>query len=167
MKRILIATVLGVALSAFMFTSATAQVGPFSSVDVAPKFALPDANGLGPGLGVEFIGNYDINEDLVATATTGFLYFLEDDWSAMAVPIMAGVKYTVIPNLFVGAELGLHWWRTKIDLGAWGGTVTDTSTELHLTPMVGYTIMDKYTIVAQYSLGDVDYLGIRVNIPVW
>ncbi len=166
MKRTFIATVLGVALSAFMFTSATAQVGPFSSVDVAPKFALPDGRGLGPGFGVEYIGNYDINEDLVVTATTGFLYFLEDDFSGMAVPIMAGVKYTVMPDLFVGAELGIHWWRTKVDLGPFG-SATNTSNELTITPMVGYTVMDKYTIVGQIALGDADYIGVRVNIPVW
>lgn len=164
MKRTLIAAAIGFALSAALVSNAAAELGPFSSVNVAPKLALPDGDsGLGAGFGVEGIGHYDINDKLVATGTVGFLYFLEDAASGWAIPIMAGAKYTVMPNLFVGAELGIHYWSTEVDLGGFG-TASSTSTELQIAPQVGYTI-GKYTVVGQYVLGDVNYLGVRVEVP--
>lgn len=164
MIRTLIATVFGVALTASMAIAADAdslkQHAPYS-IEGVPKITLP--GDFGAGFGVEVIGTYRITEALTATGTVGIQYFLEkNDRKALAMPFMAGLRYAIAPNLFVGKEMGIHRWNTE------KGGVSDNSFKLMISPQIGYTIMDRYTIIGQFAYtDDFSYTGLRVAIPVF
>ena len=171
MKRILNGLIVAtMAASLFGAGIASAQEKPIS-IDVAPILSIPTgdlADFAGIGFGAEAIGNYEVMPKLIATGAIGYIYHLEGDLgSASAIPIMAGAKYFVAPNIFVGGEIGFHMWTTEVDLGGQFGTVEGDETEVTLTPQVGY-VMDKLTITGQYAIsGDFSYLAARVSYTVW
>jgi len=119
------------------------------------------------GLGVEVIVNYPVNDKLVGTGAIGYLYHLEkNNATYSAIPIMVGAKYYFVPGVFAGAELGLHRWSGEVDTGFFG-TVSSSSTELTITPQIGYE-PGKVAITYQYVIsGDFSYVAARVSFPVW
>ncbi len=164
MIRTLIAIALGAVLSASVAAAADAdslKQNHSFSIEGAPKITLP--GDFGAGFGVEVIGTYPINRVLVATGTVGIQYFLEkNDRKALAIPLMAGLRYTIARNLFVGTEMGIHRWNTE------KGGVSDNSFKFMISPQIGYTVMDRYTIIGQFAYtDDFSYTGLRVAIPVF
>jgi hypothetical protein len=162
---------MAVALVALTATTSMAQ-GRFS---VGADLALPmgdfgDVSGLGFGGSLKYEGA--INDNINWTGSVGYLSFSEKDDSGVKIsmiPILAGAKYyfnTSFEGFYAGAELGLSINKAKVDLGDFGGEVSDSSTDFAFAPQIGYHLAN-IDLTARYLVVSTDgesanSLGFRV-----
>jgi hypothetical protein len=168
MKRILTAVMITCLAATVAFAQQEGQKQ--ISVDIAPMLSVPVgdlSNVASVGFGAELILNYPVMDNLVATGAVGYLYHLKkNNATYTAIPVMVGAKYYFVPGVFAGAELGFHRWSWEVDTGFFG-TVSNSSTELTITPQIGYEF-GKFALTGQYVFsGDLSYVAARVSFPVW
>jgi hypothetical protein len=167
-------------LASFQLASAQSKFGKFA-FEVGPEIALPmgdfsDVSGLGFGAVVTV--KYPVMPKLVATATAGYLYFLEKEQSILGstiktqysgIPIVAGVRYYVMPALYVGGEVGILMMSGTAESnipGLGNISVSDDTNKLSFAPQVGYEV-GKFCVSAQYVIaGDFKFLGARVGYAI-
>ena len=99
------------------------------------------------GIGFGALGRYEyvLNPQLNLTGRLGFIYFLTKsnagfDYKYWTIPILVGVKYTVIPNLYVAGEIGLFNSHFSANIGGPFGNVSSSSTDFGLTLGAGYRL---------------------------
>ncbi len=151
------------------------------SFGVNGELALPmgdfgDSAGMGFGGSVQ--GEYGINEQLIGTASVGYLMWNgKDEWEDMnfkwsCIPIKAGAKYNIGESGLYGIfELGMYMFAFEFDYEFMGYSVKgdDTESEFGFAPGVGYQMpigeSMKLDISAQYEIaGDFDFLGIDIGL---
>jgi hypothetical protein len=111
---------------------------------VAGILAIPIgdyADGAGIGIGVSGGALYAMSPKLALAGNVGFVYHLaKNDSTVIEIPILAGVRFMVIPKLALGADTGVNIMRFSIDFA--GETQSETRTRIPLGLHAGYMIND-------------------------
>jgi opacity protein-like surface antigen len=178
MKKLIIASVMMLAL---LFSTAVFAQGVTYGIN--GEIALPmgdfgDAASMGFGGSVQ--GEYPFNEQVIGTASVGYLMWspkdeYEDmDYSWSCIPIKAGAKYNFGTSGLYGIfEAGMYMFSVEYEYeDEWFGTISgdDSESEFGFAPGVGFQMPVgegnmKLDISAQYeTAGDFDFLGIDVGL---
>ena len=121
---------------------------------VAALVALPLgdlADAAGFGIGVLGGVLYALNPKLAIAGHVGFVYHLPKEIvtdvnsTLIEIPIVAGVRYFVIPKLAIGADTGINIMRFSTDVD---GAETDTNTRIPLAIHAGYMLNANMTVGA-------------------
>lgn len=128
------------------------------------------------GFGGTVQGEYAINEQIIGTASAGYLMWSgKDAWEDMdyswtCIPIKAGAKYAFGP-LYGIFELGIYMFSFEFDYEFMGYSISgdDSSSEFGFAPGIGYQMKlgekMKLDLSIQYEIaGDFDLLGIDIGI---
>ena len=144
-----------------------------TSVAVSPVFAVPlgdfgDVSNV--GFGLEVVGSYVLPDPRLALfGSAGYVYFLKKTEGSVerrysVIPIVAGMKFNVVPDFYIGAQLGLH--RFGVEASGFGQSESASENEFGFAPLIGYQA-ERFDISAQYVITDIfDYISIRVSIPI-
>ena len=101
----------------------------------------PEQHTDGTGIGIGVLGgvNYAMSEKLALAGNVGFIYHLtKNDVSIIEIPIIAGVRFMVIPKLAIGADTGINIIRASIDF--MGESQSETNTRIPLGLHAGYML---------------------------
>lgn len=105
------------------------------AIPISPS-EFTDFTGIGIGALVGVL--YGMNEKLALAGHAGLIYHLpKEDVTLMEIPILAGVRYMVIPKLALGVDTGINIMRTSIDVE---GAESQTNTRIPLAISAGYMI---------------------------
>lgn len=177
MKKLTFASVL-IVVALFLSTAVFAQGITYG---VNGELALPmgDFGDMASmGFGGTIQGEYPINEQVIGTASAGYLMWSgKDEWedwdySWSCIPIKAGAKYNFGASGLYGIfEAGMYMFTVEFEYeDEWLGTISgdDSESEFGFAPGAGYQmpmgnmLLD---ISAQYEIaGDFDFLGIDVGL---
>jgi len=130
------------------------------------------------GFGGTIQAEYPINEQIISTASVGYLMWsgkddYEDmDYSWSCIPIKAGAKYLVGDSGLYGIfELGMYMFSFDFEYELMGMTFSgdESESEFGFAPGVGYQMplgeKMKLDVSLQYEMaGDFDFLGIDVGV---
>lgn len=149
-------------LSFCVATTAKAQM----TIGPGLELAIPigDWSGVANfGIGATGQFQYNLNDKMAITGTTGYIHFLSDGEGSMGmIPLQAGFKYYFVENAYGMAQLGLHFTR----FSAFG--YSDTSTDFSFGIGGGYEIELGNMMLdlgARFQLiDDGNYLGIRAGL---
>ena len=139
MKRVVLSTA---ALLVFLAAAPSARAEVISlSVDGAVNVPTGDwADAHGIGIGALLNGEMGLIPLLTVTGRIGYIHGLSKDHgdgsSQMShIPVLAGIKYTLVPSLYVAGEAGFvrNTVEVEHDSALGGGSADDTDTELGLT----------------------------------
>lgn len=160
MRKLLLVAALVVAPTfAFAEMMDTQPVAPAQQhhLAVAPQVVMPLgdwADSAGLGFGVTLNYEYALNPMLDITGRVGYVHHLgtelegtKIDVHTTEIPVLAGVKYNFIPNVYGQAEFGL--WH--IGFGASEGPEADAINRFGLTLGAGYE-MDNLAFGLQYIM---------------
>ena len=154
--------VLFLALSFCVATTAKAQmtIGPGLELAI-PIGDWSSVANFGIGATGQF--QYNLNDKMAITGTTGYIHFLSDGGLSMGmIPLQGGFKYYFVENAYGMAQLGLHFTRAS----AFG--YSDTSTDFSFGIGGGYEIELGNMMLdlgARFQLvDDANYLGIRAGL---
>jgi len=152
------------------FTNAQSKI----KLSVGANVALPMGSFgdiAGTGFGGTVTGEYPINNQIVGTATVGYISwgtkdFGGSEWSFSAIPVLAGAKYYFDKGLYAHGQLGFHMFSSsvEIDFGPFFGgkqKVDDNSSEFTIGLGAGYEINNFDLSAAYYIISDSNYFGIR------
>lgn len=120
---------------------------------VAGVLALPIgdfADVAGIGIGVLVGATYGLSDKLALAGNVGLVYHLPKDFmgvdvTTMEIPILAGVRFMVIPKLALGADTGINIIRTSFDAD---GVDPETNTRIPLGLHAGYMLSDALAVGA-------------------
>lgn len=161
MRKLLLVAALVVAPTfAFAEMTDAQPVAPAAQhhLALAPQVVMPlgdwgDAAGLGFGLTLNY--EYALNDMLGITGRIGYIHHLGTEVEGLSgvdintteIPVLAGVKYSFLPNVFAQAEVGL--WRVSYNFSK--GTSPDAVNDLGLTLGAGYEL-DNLAFGLQYIM---------------
>jgi hypothetical protein len=149
MRKLLLVAALVVAPTLALAETDTQPVAPSQQhhLAVAPQVVLPlgdwgDAAGLGLGLTLNY--EYALNDQLGITGRVGYIHHLATesqfnsavDINTTEIPVLAGVKYEFVPNIYGQAELGL--WHVGYSFSK--GTSPDSVNDFGLALGAGYQL---------------------------
>jgi len=121
-------------------------------ITVSPEGMIPTGdfhNTNNVGVGGVVTADYRLMPSVALTATTGYLWFHGDkntvngitfkNNNINAVPVVGGLRYYALPNLYVGGELGIHRFMNIPVRNALGVIIGDKSkNQFSASPMVGF-----------------------------
>jgi opacity protein-like surface antigen len=164
MRKILLAIILLSGLSVF---TAQAQMSVGPGLEIAlPIGDFSSVANLGIGATGQF--QYNINESMAVTGTTGYIHFLTDvdGVSFGMIPIQVGFKYYFSGGLYGMGQLGLHMARSSYSY--LGTSYSDTSNEFSFGVGAGYELAlskMKLDLAGRFQLiNDANYLGVRAGL---
>ena len=130
-----------------------------------------DANAGDVGVGIHLRGVYDINETWRATADFNF-FFVEDPFSFWDLNANANYIFSNNESSILYALAGLNFATAKvsIDLGPFGGNVSESASELGLNIGAGGQMSLNETLDGfaelRYVIGDADQLVLSAGVLV-
>jgi len=93
----------------------------------------------GIGIGAAGGGTYALSPKLALAGHVGFIYHLpKNDFTQIHIPILAGIRFWVIPKLALGADTGLNIIRVSFEIA--GESDSDTNTRIPLALHAAYAI---------------------------
>ncbi len=161
------------------------------SVEVSAAMAVPRGDFrdvAGVGFGVIGTLNLPVSDELITNASVGYVYFQEKEERTLGevlttstqvatIPIVVGIRYYMVPSLFVGGEAGIHLYSTVVSGSVFGVGYSTRSTtdEFSVAPQIGFE-MGNMVLTARYVIAgsgpgrygdlqvpDRSYLGVRVG----
>lgn len=109
----------------------------------------PEQHTEGVGFGVGVLGgvNYGLSDKLALAGNVGLIYhFAKNDITVMEIPIIAGVRFAVIPKLAIGADTGINIIRASIEF--MGESESDSNTRIPLALHAGYMVTPNIVVGA-------------------
>lgn len=98
-------------------------------------------DGTGIGIGVLGGATYAMSAKLALAGNIGLVYHLsKNDVDVIEIPILAGVRFFVIPKLALGADTGINIIRVSFEI--LGESESETRTRIPLALHAGYMLSD-------------------------
>ncbi|HEU5057608.1 MAG TPA: hypothetical protein VFU21_13835, partial [Kofleriaceae bacterium] len=101
------------------------------------------------GIGIGILGGatYGLSDKLALAGNVGLIYHLaKNDVTVIEIPIIAGVRFNVIPQLALGADTGINIIRASIEF--MGESESDTNTRIPLALHAGYGVTPNIVVGA-------------------
>ena len=177
MRKLLLVAALVVAPTfALAETMETPPAAPMQHhLAVAPQVVMPlgdwgDAAGLGFGATLNY--EYALTDAFGITGRLGYIHHLGTevegvsgvDINTTEIPVLAGVKYEFVPNIFAQAELGL--WHVSYNFSE--GTSPDAVNDFGLTVGAGYELGNlafglQYIMPNAFGKSDIELDGVKLG----
>ncbi len=134
------------------------------SVDGAVNVPVGDwADASGIGIGALLEGEMSLIPLLTLTGRVGYIYGMSKEHGGATtqmshIPVLAGVKYTLVPTIYLAGEAGFVNNRVEVDMDdGFGGSGSDDDTDLAITLGAGMR-MGTLDLRGQLFFPDIDHM---------